>query len=169
MVARRPSKPNTLSHPVISCGLWINDVAESERDAQTPRTPSTTPRQASPSAARWKFQLRTRHRPRRSPRRAWPTLARCGPGHAPTSRQRRCRSTGSPPQMCHRRFACQTRQRYHAQDALRAPPSARARDLGELRAEYERHQDSVRHAARAPERSTRVEGSAKTSDWWRSR
>ena len=105
-------------------GRDFNDDVEDELGARTPSSPSTTRRQASLSADRGRLARHTHRKCRRSPRPVSLVLARCDPTHARATRQRRCLSSGSPPQRCHRRSASRSSPHCPARDALPAPPNA---------------------------------------------
>ena len=118
-------------------GRDFNDDVEDELGARTPSSPSTTRRQASLSTDRGRLARHTHRKCRRSPRPASLVLARCDPTHARATRQRRCPSSGSPPQRCHRRSASRSSPHYQARDALPAPSNAGGHDPDALPTERE--------------------------------
>jgi hypothetical protein len=118
-------------------GSCFNDDAEDERAARRPSTSGTTHRQASPSSDRGRLARRRRRKSRRSPQPASSAPARSGPARARATRRRRCRSNGSPPQTCHRRFAFRSPPCCHARDARTAPPNAGGHGPAALRVQRE--------------------------------
>jgi hypothetical protein len=112
--------------PFLECPQQVsfNGDPENGRDARTPSSPGTTPRQASLLSDRGRSDPHTHRKSRTSPRRALSVRAQYAPGRARATRRHLRQSNGSLPQMFHRRFASRSSQRCRARDALPEPPNA---------------------------------------------
>lgn len=155
----RPASRDWYRRPRRGVDPPFNDDAEKELGAPTPRTPSTTRCQASPSIDRQRLVRHTHRKCRSSPRPASPVHARCDPTHARAPRQHRWSSSGSRPQRCHHRSVCRSSPHCQARDAPPAPPTAGGHEPDALSVERERRRGRD-HWMPPPYRTPRVLGHA---------